>query len=72
MKHTEDQIRKIIAKKVYKYLKLDHNEQYSIKLNFWKKDDPDNRFNMDYWSGKYDYSKGFSSDGMYENYIISI
>lgn len=33
MKHTEDQIKKIIAK-VYKDLKLDHNDQYPIKLIF--------------------------------------
>ncbi|MGH1518777.1 hypothetical protein [Chryseobacterium sp. JK1] len=71
MKHTEDQIKKTIAK-VYKDLKLDHNEQYPIKLNFWKKEDPDNRFNIDYWSGWYDYSKGFPPNEMYENYIIMI
>ena len=63
--------KKTIAK-VYKDLKLDHNDQYPIKLNFWKKEDPDNRFNIDYWSGWYDYSKGFPPDEMYENYIISI
>lgn len=71
MKHTEEQIKKTIAK-VYKDLKLDHNEQYPIKLNFWKKEDKDNRFNMDYWAGWYDYSKGFPPNEMYENYIIAI
>lgn len=71
MKHTEDQIKKTIAK-VYKDLKLDHNHQYPIQLNFWKKEDQDNRFKMDYWAGWYDYSKGFPSNEMYGNYIIAI
>lgn len=71
MKHSENQIKKTIAK-VYKDLKLDHNDLYPIQLNFWKKEDPDNRFNMDYWSGRYDYSKGFPPNEMYENYIIAI
>lgn len=71
MKHTEDQIKKIIAK-VYKDLKLDHNDQYPIRLVFWKKEDKDNRFNIDYWAGWYDYSKGFPPNEIYENYIITI
>ncbi|MCS4304503.1 MULTISPECIES: hypothetical protein [Chryseobacterium] len=71
MKQTENKIKEAIAK-VYKDLKLDHNNQCPIKLNFWKKEDKDNRFNMDYWSGWYDYSKGFSSNEMYGNYIIAI
>lgn len=71
MKYTEDQIKKIIAK-VYKDLKLDHNDQYPVQLNFWKKEEPDNRFNMDYWAGSYDYSKGFPPNEMYGNYIITI
>lgn len=71
MKHTEAQIKKTIAK-VYKDLKLDHNDQYPIKLNFWKKENKDNELNIDYWVGWYDYSKGFSPNEMYGNYIITI
>lgn len=56
MKLTEEQVKEIVAK-VYKDLELFYEDKIPIKVNFIKKSNENVFFEMDYWSGKYDYSK---------------
>lgn len=53
MKLTEEKVKQIIAK-VHRDLKLDCDDRFPIKVNFFKNDDI---YTKDYWAGIYDYSK---------------
>lgn len=60
MKLSENEVEDII-RKVYKDLRLEHNEKYPIKCHFHKKD-KDSRYKVDYWSGFFDYSELLDED----------
>lgn len=53
---------KAVIKKVYKDLKIDHNDKYPIKCRFFSKAEEDNTQNIDFWSGCYDYSKNIEGE----------
>lgn len=56
MKLTEEQAKAIVSK-VYKDLKLDYEDKIPVKVNFIEKNEKNMFFKIDYWSGKFDYSK---------------